>query len=217
VAKPVEAADVQSFYSLAGADLSQAVCRGTACFAARHAKLAQWQRAEKQVPRVYCLGKCYAAPAMAADLSRPRIEVKSRRAVVLERIAASGAHTLDAYAGCGDLAGLKQAMAIGPEATIAQIERSELRGRGGAGFQTGLKWRATAATEAATKYLVANLDEGDPGAYIDRFIAEDDPFRMIHSHSWREWPLPRMASVLRGATSMSAANTPTRSPGSCKH
>jgi NADH:ubiquinone oxidoreductase subunit F (NADH-binding) len=179
VTRPVEAADVQSFYSLAGADLSKAVCQGTACFAARHASLEEWQRAEALTPRVYCLGKCYAAPAAAADLSRPRIEVKSRSAVVLDRIAAGGAHTLEAYVRRGGLAGLKQAMAIGPDATIAQIERSELRGRGGAGFQTGPKWRVAAATEAATKYVVANLDEGDPGAYIDRFIAEDDPFALL--------------------------------------
>jgi len=179
VSRPVEAADVQSFYSLADADLSRVVCQGTACFAARHARLEEWQQAEGQMPRIYCLGKCYAAPATAADLSRPQIEVKSRSAVVLERIAAGGAHTLDAYVRRGGLTGLKQAMATGPEATIAQIEGSELRGRGGAGFQTGVKWRAAAATAVPTKYVVANLDEGDPGAYIDRFIAEDDPFALV--------------------------------------
>ena len=54
-----------------------------------------------------------------------------------------------------------------------------LRGRGGAGFSTGMKWRAAAASEAQAKCVVANLDEGDPGAYIDRFIAEDDPFALI--------------------------------------
>jgi NADH:ubiquinone oxidoreductase subunit F (NADH-binding) len=179
VARAVEAADVHSFYSLADADLSQVVCNGTACFAARHARLKQWQLAGGQVPRVYCLGKCYVAPATAADLARPRIEVKSRLAVVLERISAAGAQTLDGYARRGGLAGLKRAMAIGPEASIAQIEGSELRGRGGAGFQTGVKWRAAAATAVPTKYVVANLDEGDPGAYIDRFIAEDDPFALV--------------------------------------
>jgi NADH:ubiquinone oxidoreductase subunit F (NADH-binding) len=179
VVRPDEAADVQSFYSLAGADLSQAICQGTACFAARHARLPEWQGAAAQIPRVYCLGKCYAAPAMAADLSRPRIEVKSRSAVVLERIAAGGAHTLDTYVGGGGLAGLKHAMAIGPEATIAQIQGSGLRGHGGAGFPTGIKWRAAAAAAAPTKHVVANLDEGDPGAYIDRFIAQDDPFALV--------------------------------------
>lgn len=172
-------ADVQSFYSLADADLSQAVCQGTACFAARHANLEDWRRAEGQLPRVYCLGKCYAAPATGADRSRPRMVVKSRTAVVLERIVAGGAHALDAYVRGGGLAGLQQSMASGPEATIGQIERSELRGRGGAGFPTGVKWRAAAASDAPTKYVVANLDEGDPGAYIDRFIAEDDPFALL--------------------------------------
>jgi NADH:ubiquinone oxidoreductase subunit F (NADH-binding) len=183
MARLVETADVQSFYSLSGADLSQAVCQGTACFAARHARLEDWHRAVSQPPHVYCLGKCYAAPATAADISRPRIEVKSRSAVVLERIIAGGCHTIDAYSNRGGLIGLKHALSIGPEATIAHIERSELRGRGGAGFQTGVKWRTAAATAAPTKYVVANLDEGDPGAYIDRFIAEDDPFAIVEGMS----------------------------------
>ena len=179
MARPVEAADVRSFYSLADAHLSQAVCQGTACFAARHANMEDWQRAAGRLPHVYCLGKCYAAPAMAVDSSRPRMEVKSRSAVVLERIAAGGARTLEEYQNRGGLAGLRLALAFGPQETIGQIERSELRGRGGAGFPTGVKWRAAAAGAASTKYVVANLDEGDPGAYIDRFIAEDDPFALL--------------------------------------
>ncbi|HYL09555.1 MAG TPA: NADH-ubiquinone oxidoreductase-F iron-sulfur binding region domain-containing protein, partial [Candidatus Acidoferrales bacterium] len=58
-------------------------------------------------------------------------------------------------------------------------EGSGLRGRGGAGFPTGKKWRAVFAQPSAEKFLVANADEGDPGAYIDRFIMEDDPHGLI--------------------------------------
>ena len=179
MAKVVEPADVRSFYSLAGAALSQAVCQGTACFAARHFHSEQWQEVEGRLPRVYCLGKCYAALATAADTTRPRIEVESRAAVILERIADGGARSLDAYARRGGLEGLKRALASTPEATVVQIEKSELRGRGGAGFSTGVKWRAAASNTASNKFIVANLDEGDPGAYVDRFIAEDDPFVLL--------------------------------------
>jgi formate dehydrogenase iron-sulfur subunit len=68
---------------------------------------------------------------------------------------------------------------ICPEQIIQRVSASELRGRGGAGFPTGRKWEIAASQPAAEKYLVANLDEGDPGAFIDRFIAEDDPFCLI--------------------------------------
>ncbi|XBH11741.1 NADH-ubiquinone oxidoreductase-F iron-sulfur binding region domain-containing protein [Edaphobacter paludis] len=61
------------------------------------------------------------------------------------------------------------------------MELSGLRGRGGAGFPTGKKWRAVAAQCAPVKYVVANADEGDPGAYIDRYLIEDIPHRLIEA------------------------------------
>jgi formate dehydrogenase iron-sulfur subunit len=74
---------------------------------------------------------------------------------------------------------MREALSRAPDQIIAEVEKSELRGRGGAGFLTGAKWRMVAAEDSKQKYVVANLDEGDPGAYIDRFIAEDDPFCLI--------------------------------------
>lgn len=65
-----------------------------------------------------------------------------------------------------------------PEAVIDEIERSGLRGRGGAGFPTGAKWRIAAAP-AEVKYIVCNGDEGDPGAFMDRMILESFPYRVI--------------------------------------
>ncbi len=171
--------DVRSFYSLADVDLSQAHCLGTACFAARHANWDGWRQAESQFPRVHCLGKCYAAPATGADTARPRMEVRSRSAVVLERLAKGGAQTLAEYRRHGGMAGLERAITLGPQKTIGEIEASELRGRGGAGFPTGAKWRVAAERSSPEKYVVANVDEGDPGAYIDRFIAEEDPYCLL--------------------------------------
>jgi NADH:ubiquinone oxidoreductase subunit F (NADH-binding) len=171
--------DVESFYSLAGVDLSATRCCGTACFVARHRDPDGWREASSQSPRIYCLGKCYAAPAVATDDSRPTFAVRSRTGIVLERIARGGARTLDEYRQSGGLAAIEAALARKPEMVIGELELSELRGRGGAGFPTAAKWRVAAAQASPEKYIVANLDEGDPGAYIDRFIAEDDPYCLI--------------------------------------
>lgn len=171
--------DVRTFYALGDADLSRARCLGTACFVARHLAPAQRSEAESQSPPVYCLGKCYAAPASGEDAARPRIEVRSRTAVVLERIVERPARELDDYARRGGLVGLRKALEIGPEQTLGEVDTSELRGRGGAAFPTGQKWRTAAAQVAPAKYVVANFDEGDPGAYVDRFLVEDDPFCLV--------------------------------------
>lgn len=66
-----------------------------------------------------------------------------------------------------------------PEAVIAEVKRSGLRGRGGAGFPTGLKWEFAARSKAKPKYVVCNADEGDPGAFMDRSVLEGDPHTVI--------------------------------------
>ena len=66
-----------------------------------------------------------------------------------------------------------------PEEVIAEVKASGLRGRGGAGFPTGLKWEFAAKTRGETKYVICNADEGDPGAFMDRGILEGDPHAVI--------------------------------------
>jgi len=66
-----------------------------------------------------------------------------------------------------------------PEKVIAEVTRAKLRGRGGAGFPAGLKWRFTREASGDTKYVVCNADEGDPGAYMDRSIMEGNPHRVV--------------------------------------
>ena len=68
-----------------------------------------------------------------------------------------------------------------PEAVIDEIKRSGLRGRGGGGFPTGLKWEFARKYQADQKYVVCNADEGDPGAFIDRSIMEGDPHSVIEA------------------------------------
>jgi NADH:ubiquinone oxidoreductase subunit F (NADH-binding) len=102
-----------------------------------------------------------------------------RQPIVLERIAAGGAHEWGEYQRVGGGAALSAALRLGPQGVIRELKASELRGRGGAGFPTGVKWRVAREQIGGEKYVVANVDEGDPGAYIDRFIVEDDPFCLI--------------------------------------
>ena len=68
-----------------------------------------------------------------------------------------------------------------PEEVISQVKDSGLRGRGGGGFPTGLKWEITRAVKADQKYVVCNADEGDPGAFMDRSILEGDPHSVIEA------------------------------------
>jgi bidirectional [NiFe] hydrogenase diaphorase subunit len=82
-----------------------------------------------------------------------------------------------AYGGYRALAHVLKEMT--PEAVCDEILRSGLRGRGGAGFPTGLKWNYVRQEAASQKYVIVNGDEGDPGAYMDRTVMEDDPHRVL--------------------------------------
>ncbi|MDR3484135.1 MAG: formate dehydrogenase, partial [Bradyrhizobium sp.] len=75
--------------------------------------------------------------------------------------------------------GLARALTLGSEAILADVTASGLRGRGGAGFPTGIKWKTVAQTSADQKYIVCNADEGDSGTFADRMIMEGDPFVVI--------------------------------------
>ncbi|MBS0663888.1 MAG: SLBB domain-containing protein [Verrucomicrobia bacterium] len=171
--------DVLSFYHLCDGEFEGKACQGTACFAARHFNPARWAEAERNHPRVYCLGECFAAPAKGQQRPRPPVKVCSRHGIVLGRIAAGGARSLADYVKQGGYAALQQALGQTPEKVLAAVEASGLRGRGGAGFPTGRKWRAVAQQPPGQKYVVANADEGDAGAYIDRYLMEDDPHSLI--------------------------------------
>ena len=87
--------------------------------------------------------------------------------------------SLDDYRAHGGLKGLVRALELGPAATVAEVTASGLRGRGGAGFPTGIKWKTAADAKSARKYIVANADEGDSGTFADRMLMEGDPFALI--------------------------------------
>ena len=87
--------------------------------------------------------------------------------------------SLAEYEAHGGLAGLRRALGMGAEAIVAEVTESGLRGRGGAGFPTGIKWKTVAGAVAERKYIVCNADEGDSGTFADRMLMEGDPFTLI--------------------------------------
>jgi formate dehydrogenase iron-sulfur subunit len=87
--------------------------------------------------------------------------------------------SMDDYRRHGGLKGLERALALGPAGVVEAVEQSGLRGRGGAGFPAGTKWRGAAQAPGSQKYIVCNADEGDSGTFADRMIMEGDPFLLI--------------------------------------
>jgi len=86
---------------------------------------------------------------------------------------------LAAYEAHGGLAGVQKALAMTPEQIVDIVLESGLRGRGGAGFPTGIKWKTAGAQPDGQKYMCANADEGDSGTFADRMLMEGDPFALI--------------------------------------
>jgi len=86
---------------------------------------------------------------------------------------------LDEYLRHDGFQSLEKCLKLAPEAIIAEIQTSGLRGRGGAGFPTGSKWAAVRRATGDLKYIICNGDEGDPGAFMDRMLLESFPYRII--------------------------------------
>jgi formate dehydrogenase iron-sulfur subunit len=86
---------------------------------------------------------------------------------------------IDAYEAHGGIVGLTAALAMTPEDIVEVVTESGLRGRGGAGFPTGIKWKTANAQPEGQKYICANADEGDSGTFADRMLMEGDPFSLI--------------------------------------
>jgi bidirectional [NiFe] hydrogenase diaphorase subunit len=100
--------------------------------------------------------------------------------VVLSETGHINPEKLEDYLAHGGYTALAKALAeMTPEKICDEILRSGLRGRGGAGFPTGVKWNFVREADAPQKYVIVNGDEGDPGAYMDRTVMEDDPHRVL--------------------------------------
>ncbi|MBI4277045.1 MAG: NADH-quinone oxidoreductase subunit F, partial [Armatimonadetes bacterium] len=103
----------------------------------------------------------------------PQVKVTTANCGVIDPL------SLDDYLATGGYEALPRALAMTPDAVIDAVKRSRLRGRGGAGFPTGIKWEICRRQPDPVKYLVCNADEGDPGAFMDRTVIEGDPHRIL--------------------------------------
>ncbi|RPI33720.1 MAG: hypothetical protein EHM54_10410, partial [Nitrospiraceae bacterium] len=86
---------------------------------------------------------------------------------------------INAYIGIGGYEGAKKALSLTEFEVIEEVKKSGLRGRGGAGFLTGLKWEFCSMSRSAPKYIICNADEGDPGAFMDRSVIEGNPHSVL--------------------------------------
>ncbi len=170
--------DVASFYRTAFPSSEEPLCSGMACFVGRHAQPSRYDQAHAQEPRVHCLGRCYQAPASSLDVGRPRIEAHCPEPIVLASLVHGPTRSLDLYKSRGGCVGLQHAL-TDSEIALDEVRASNLRGRGGAGYPVFQKWQTVRLAQSDAKVVVANADEGDPGAYIDRFLLEDDPHRVL--------------------------------------
>lgn len=105
--------------------------------------------------------------------------LKSQQRLLFARAGITRPLSLEDYRAHGGFEGLTQAIALGGEQTATAVFDSGLRGRGGAAFPAGIKWRTVRATQATQKYIVCNADEGDSGTFADRMLMEGDPFLLI--------------------------------------
>jgi formate dehydrogenase iron-sulfur subunit len=91
------------------------------------------------------------------------------------------------YEAHGGMRGLTRALSMSPDAVVEEVSASGLRGRGGAAFPTGIKWRTVAGAQAPRKYVAVNADEGDSGTFSDRMILEGDPFVLLEGMAIAGW------------------------------
>jgi formate dehydrogenase iron-sulfur subunit len=104
---------------------------------------------------------------------------KNQQRLTFARVGVVDPRSLDDYEAHGGLRGLRAALASTPANLVDEVMKSGLRGRGGAAFPAGIKWKTVAQQPAGQKYVVCNADEGDSGTFSDRMVIEGDPFLLI--------------------------------------
>ena len=154
---------------------------------------------EYTVEQVRCLGLCDHAPAALVNLRRyapidparpeqllsdeppqPVQRIGGQLKIALANVGAIDPASLDAYYTQGGMAAFEKALqTMSPADVIAEVADSKLVGRGGAAFPAGQKWRLTASNPPGPRYVICNADESEPGAFKDRVLLENDPFRVL--------------------------------------
>jgi len=99
--------------------------------------------------------------------------------IVLRNCGSIEPEKIEDYIDHGGYQAMRSVLAASPEEIAAEVKKAGLRGRGGAGFSTGLKWELTRKAAGDKKYIICNADEGDPGAFMDRSVLEGDPHSVL--------------------------------------
>ena len=105
--------------------------------------------------------------------------LKNQTRITFARVGVTDPLSLVDYEANGGLKGLRNAIVMTPAKIVDEVTESGLRGRGGAGFPAGIKWKTVLSTESDQKYICCNADEGDSGTFADRMLMEGDPFTLI--------------------------------------
>ncbi|MCB1097177.1 MAG: NAD(P)H-dependent oxidoreductase subunit E [Verrucomicrobiae bacterium] len=170
------------------------VCTGNVCCLKGGNELLEEMKADGATP-MPCSGRCdEPVPVIIGDkmlvgLKADQLEHRPTplpvpnpggiEECIFSAIREPGRNTLDGYQRTEGYAGLKRTLQMTPEEVIQLITDSKLAGRGGAGFPTGVKWKAVADAPGSPKVIVCNADEGEPGCFKDRAIMDYDPYAMI--------------------------------------
>lgn len=151
-----------------------------------------------------CLGQCDRAPAAmfhkpgggyanAAPVDvdsvgrfefvelEPGVVHQDREQLRLLRRIGNDPASLDAYRSSGGYEAFRRALELGPEGVIGELEKSGLKGRGGAAFPIGIKWKGVRDAPGPIKYVIANGDESEPGTFKDRLLMEGDPYALVEA------------------------------------
>jgi formate dehydrogenase iron-sulfur subunit len=134
---------------------------------------------------------------------------KSQERLTFARVGITDPISIEDYIAHEGYRGLKAALGMEPAAIVAAITASGLRGRGGAAFPAGIKWKTVLATSADQKYIVCNADEGDSGTFSDRMVIEGDPFVLIEGMTIAGLatggPSPQLTSIIISGITFAAA------------
>lgn len=136
-----------------------------------------------------CLGQCDTARGVLQHTPGVGYSVPDNSTFVagsdspyslVSRVGAPSPPTLETYMASGGYEALRRAVDLGPDGVIGELEKSGLRGRGGAAFPIGMKWRGLASAEGP-KFVIGNGDESEPGTFKDRVLMEEDPFAVVEA------------------------------------
>ena len=148
--------------------------------ATEHGRVAYGPVAPEQVAELFDAGFLHGgAHPLGHGATEEMFYLRHQQRLTFARCGITDPLSVEDYRAHGGFAGLERALAMSPAGIVAEVTQSGLRGRGGAGFPTGIKWNTVLNAEAREKFICCNADEGDSGTFADRMIIEGDPFTLI--------------------------------------